>query len=34
VLALHPISLSRAVNDSLLARIFGSRMTQSGRSRF
>jgi hypothetical protein len=29
VLALHPISLPRAVNDSLQARISGGRMTQS-----
>ncbi len=31
--ALHPISLPRAVNDSLQARISGGRMTQSGRQR-
>jgi hypothetical protein len=31
--ALHPISLPRAVNDSLQALIFGGRMTQSGRQR-
>jgi len=31
VLALHPISLPCAVNDSLPARIFSSRMSQSGR---
>jgi hypothetical protein len=30
-LALHPISLPRAVNDSLQARISGGRMTQGGR---
>jgi hypothetical protein len=30
-LALHPISLPRAVNDSFQARISGGRMTQSGR---
>jgi hypothetical protein len=30
-LALHPISLPCAVNDSLPARIFSSRMSQSGR---
>jgi hypothetical protein len=29
--ALQSISLPRAANDSLLARIFGGRMTQSGR---
>jgi hypothetical protein len=28
---LHPFSLLRAVNDSLPARIFGSRMSQTGR---
>lgn len=28
---LHPISLPRAANDSLQARISGGRMTESGR---
>jgi hypothetical protein len=32
VLALHPISLPRAVTDSLQTRNSGGRMTQSGRS--